>query len=98
MIRCRPRFPRCLMWTTENRQRYNRENLRYPSDLTDEEWSLVEQMIPSAKRGGRRREVDVREIPQWHHVCPEYRTSVEIYPQGPAAAKHAERVSPALAV
>ena len=59
------------MWTTENRQRYNRENLRYPSDLTDEEWSLVEQMIPSAKRGGRRREVDVREIPQWHHVYPD---------------------------
>jgi transposase len=50
------------MWTAENRPRYNRDKLRYPSDLTDEEWSLVKRMIPSAKRGGRRRKVDVREV------------------------------------
>ncbi len=50
------------MWKAENRERYNRDKLRYPSDLTDDEWSLVERMIPPAKRGGRRREVDVREI------------------------------------
>jgi putative transposase len=49
------------MWTTENRQRYNRDRLRYPTDLTDEEWSLVEKLIPNAKRGGRKREVDMRE-------------------------------------
>ncbi len=29
------------MWTTENRPRYNRDRLRYPSDLTDEEWALI---------------------------------------------------------
>jgi len=50
------------MWTKENRQRYNRDTLRYPSDLTDEEWSEAEALIPPAKRGGRKREVDVREI------------------------------------
>src|ERR1700731_2161100 len=50
------------MWTTENRRRYDRDELRYPSDLTDEEWAQVEHLIPSAKRGGRRREVDVREV------------------------------------
>ena len=33
-----------------------------PSDLTDEEWSLVEPLIPPAKRGGRKREVVVREV------------------------------------
>ena len=29
------------MWTAENRPRYNRDKLRYPSDLTDENgrWS-----------------------------------------------------------
>ena len=43
------------MWTTENRPRYDRDRLRYPSDLTDEEWSLVEPLIPPAKRGGRKR-------------------------------------------
>jgi transposase len=50
------------MWTTENRRRYDRDELRYPSDLTDEEWAQVEHLIPPAKRGGRRREVDVREV------------------------------------
>ena len=49
------------MWTAENRPRYNRDRLRYPSDLTDDEWALIEPQIPPAKRGGRRREVDVRE-------------------------------------
>src|SRR5271154_6408124 len=50
------------MWTAENRPKYNRDKLRYPSDLTDEEWSHVEPLIPPAKRGGRRREVKVREV------------------------------------
>jgi transposase len=50
------------MWTTENRYRYSRDKLRYPSDLTDDEWSQVAPLIPPAKRGGRRREVDVREV------------------------------------
>src|ERR1700676_5381537 len=40
------------MWTKENRGRYDRSRLRYPSDLTDEEWALVEPLIASAKRGG----------------------------------------------
>jgi len=50
------------MWTKANRGKYNRDGLRYPSDLTDAEWDLVEPLIPPAKRGGRRREVDVREV------------------------------------
>ena len=50
------------MWTAENRWRYERRGLRYPSDLTDAEWALIGAMIPPAKRGGRKREVDVREV------------------------------------
>ncbi len=50
------------MWTTENRQRDNRDRLRYPSDVTDEEWSWVKPMIRPAERGGRPREVDTREV------------------------------------
>jgi transposase len=50
------------MWTTQNRPRYDRDKLRYPSDLTNEEWSLVEPVIPPAKHGGRKREVEVREV------------------------------------
>lgn len=50
------------MWTAESRARYDRSGLRYPSDLTDAEWALIARMIPPAKRGGRKREVDVREV------------------------------------
>src|SRR5215471_74894 len=28
------------MWTHENRAKYNRDHLRYPRDLTDDEWTL----------------------------------------------------------
>ena len=50
------------MWTAENRGHYDRGRLRYPCDLTDEEWALVEPRIPPAKPGGNRRRVDVREV------------------------------------
>jgi transposase len=50
------------MWTTQNRAFYDRSRLRYPSDLTDGEWALVEPLIPPAKRGGNKRTVDVREV------------------------------------
>jgi hypothetical protein len=50
------------MWTIENRPRYDRTGLRYPSDLTDAEWDLVKRRIPRAKRGGRKREVVVRDV------------------------------------
>jgi transposase len=50
------------MWTVENRARYDRSRLRYPSDLTDEEWELARAEIPRAKRGGNKRTVDVREV------------------------------------
>jgi transposase len=50
------------MWTTENRARYDRGKLRYPSDLTDNEWTLVGSLIPPGKRGGDKRTVIMREI------------------------------------
>lgn len=50
------------MWTTENRPRYNRDQLRYPSDLTDFEWSYIAPLIPPGKRGGGKRRVDLREV------------------------------------
>jgi len=42
------------MWTGKNRGRYDRSKLRYPSDLTDDEWAHVEPLIPPAKRGGNK--------------------------------------------
>src|SRR5258708_13954192 len=50
------------MWTTETRPRYDRKGLRYPSDLADAEWDLVKPLIPRAKRGGRKREIVVRDV------------------------------------
>ena len=50
------------MWTLENRPRYDRSKLRYPSDLTDEEWALIGPLIPPAKKGGNKRTVDIRAV------------------------------------
>jgi Putative transposase of IS4/5 family (DUF4096) len=50
------------MWKPEHRRAAERHGLRYSSDLTDAEWGLVEPMIPPAKRGGRKRSIDVREV------------------------------------
>lgn len=50
------------MWTVENRARYDRSKQRYPSDLSDEEWALVEPLIPPGKRGGGKRKVVLREV------------------------------------
>src|SRR6202451_1553627 len=50
------------MWTSKNRARYDRSKLRYPSDLTDDEWRLVEPLIPPGKTGGGKRTVIMREV------------------------------------
>src|SRR3712207_6954729 len=50
------------MWTQENRPKYDRNKLRYPSDLTDEEWAIVGPLIPPAKRGGNKRTIDERAV------------------------------------
>ena len=34
----------------------------YPSDLTDEQWKLIEPLIPQALPGGRPRSVDMRSV------------------------------------
>jgi hypothetical protein len=39
------------MWKPEHRRAARRRGLRYPSDLTDVEWALVEPLISPAKRG-----------------------------------------------
>jgi len=50
------------MWTAAERERYRRDGLRYPSDLTDAEWALIAPVTKPAKRGGRRRSVAAREV------------------------------------
>ncbi|ABE64665.1 hypothetical protein Nham_3993 [Nitrobacter hamburgensis X14] len=50
------------MWTAEHRRAADRRGLRYPSDLIEAEWALVAPFVPPARRGGRKREVNVREV------------------------------------
>jgi transposase len=50
------------MWKPEHRRAAERHGLRYPSDLSDSEWALVAPLIPPARRGGRPREIDLREV------------------------------------
>ena len=49
------------MWTADNRPRYNRDKLRYPSDL-HAEWAHIEPLIPPGKPGGGKRRVAIREV------------------------------------
>jgi hypothetical protein len=39
-----------------------RRRLRYPFDLTEEEWALIEPRTPPARRGGNKRTVSLREV------------------------------------
>src|SRR5215831_5518793 len=39
-----------------------RERRVYPSDVTDEEWALLEPLIPAVKPGGRPEEIEQREM------------------------------------
>jgi transposase len=50
------------MWTTKNRCSSERSQLRYSSDLTDDEWARVASLIPPAKPSGNKRSVDMREV------------------------------------
>jgi transposase len=53
-----PKFDRVF----KNRIFSDRGGLRYPSDVTDQEWVLIEQIIPPAKRGGNKRTIDIRRV------------------------------------
>ena len=84
------------MWTNENRSRYDRIKLRYPSDLTDEEWALIAPLIPPAKRGGNKRRVAEREIVNGLMYILSTGCPMGLAAQGPAAAQHGERLFPPL--
>ncbi len=51
-----------MAWSETTREKYNRSSERYESDLTDEEWLLIEPLLPPPSKLGRRRTADLREI------------------------------------
>ena len=76
------------MWTADNRPRYNRDKLRYPSDLTDAEWAHIEPLIPPGKPGGGKRRVGYPRGDQRRDVHSQHRLPVARAAQGFAAQKH----------
>ena len=38
------------------------EGKRYPSDMTDEEWAILEPLIPDSRSGGRPRFANMHEV------------------------------------
>ncbi|QRE77263.1 IS5 family transposase [Methylobacterium aquaticum] len=51
-----------VVWTKENRARYDRRNQRYPSDLTPDEWRELEPFLSIAQGIGRPRTYSLQEI------------------------------------
>lgn len=51
-----------MPWTEITRLHYRREGLRYASDATDTEWSLIEPFMPVPNSIGRPRKTNVREV------------------------------------
>ena len=76
------------MWTSKNRARYDRSKLRYPSDLTDDEWGLVEPLIPPGKTRRRQADGDHAGGGERPDVRSLDRLSVARDPERPAAEKH----------
>lgn len=50
------------MWTPATRAQHNRKGLRYPTDTSDEEWALLEELVPPPARMGRPRKWPMRAI------------------------------------
>src|SRR5882724_5709391 len=51
-----------MSWTEITRRQYRRDGLRYASNMTDGEWTLVEPFLPAALPIGRPRVVDLRTV------------------------------------
>lgn len=51
-----------MPWTEATREQYRREGLRYASDLTDEEWAVVEPYMPPPSLCGRPRTTLLRAV------------------------------------
>lgn len=50
------------MWTEITRRQYERRGLRYSSDVSDREWSLIEPLLPRPSALGRPRKTPMREV------------------------------------
>jgi transposase len=51
-----------MAWTEITRLKYQREELRYASDTTEEEWAVIAPWLPPAHRRGRPRGTSLRNV------------------------------------
>lgn len=51
-----------MPWTEITRPHYDRRELAYASDLRSQEWQVIAPLMPSPKRLGRPRAVDLRDV------------------------------------
>ena len=51
-----------MAWTEFTRKRYERSGVRYTSDASDTEWALIASLMPAAKKVGRPRTTDLRDV------------------------------------
>jgi transposase len=51
-----------MAWTEITRPKYRRDGLRYASNTTDEEWALIEPLLPAPSERGRPRETAMRKV------------------------------------
>lgn len=51
-----------MVWTPSTRAQHDRSWLRYASDMTDEEWALLEPLMPQQPERGRKRRVNLRNV------------------------------------
>ncbi len=51
-----------MAWTETTRPKYRRDQLRYASDTTDEEWAIIEPHLATTYRRGRPRTTDLRAV------------------------------------
>ena len=78
--------------TNENRARYDRSDLRYPSDVTDAEWELISPVDPACKARRRQAQGEHARGRERPHVCSLDRLSVARDPEGFAAQEHGLRL------
>lgn len=76
------------MWTQANRKDYIRNVARYQSDVTDEEWRLIEPHLPPTRQTGRPRAWPLREIVNgifyvMRSGCPWRQLPTDLPPWGP---------------
>jgi transposase len=55
-----------MAWTEFTRAQHRRNTQRYPSDLTDAEWKIVQPLLPGRNRVGRPRKVKLRRV--WNAI------------------------------